>query len=86
LEASEGGIEVEGVEGVVSAPPRHFEKPKEKYTATSKALITEKGYERLEKMYEAADNRVPELNGITHIYSDYAGYGTVEVIEKQVRD
>ena len=63
---------------------RHLRKEKEDYDG-SELKISKDGYDNLIKMYIEVEKRTPESNGIVHIYEDYAGYGIIEVLEKQVR-
>lgn len=63
--------------------PRVFRKYESEYNGDG-ALITENGYGRLIDIYNQISFRVPELNGMVPIYEDWAGYGMIEVLEKQV--
>ncbi|CAZ82943.1 unnamed protein product [Tuber melanosporum] len=62
---------------------RHLRKEKKDYTG-SEVKISKEGYDNLIKMYIEVEKRTPESNGIAHIYEDYAGYGIIEVMEKQI--
>lgn len=63
---------------------RIFNKPKSCYINDG-ALISERGLEKLNHLYEAIDKRIPEYNGFIHISSDYAGYGCLEMLQYQAR-
>ncbi|CUS10079.1 unnamed protein product [Tuber aestivum] len=62
---------------------RHLRKEKKDYNG-SELKISKDGYDNLIKMYIEVEKRTPESNGIAHIYEDYAGYGIIEVLEKQI--
>lgn len=60
-----------------------MKKAKRNYNG-SEFKISEGAYERLRNMYLEIEKRTPESNGITHIFEDYRGLGTMEVIENEV--
>jgi len=70
------------IQGYIS---RHLKKEEKDYTGSYFKISTE-GYERLLKIYIEVEKRTPESNGIIHSYTDFRGYGIIEVIQKQVMD
>ncbi|PUU75483.1 hypothetical protein B9Z19DRAFT_1090294 [Tuber borchii] len=76
-------IELQDPNREPDAEVRHLRKEKEDYDG-SEIKISKDGYDNLIKMYIEVEKRTPESNGIVHIYEDYAGYGIIEVLEKQI--
>lgn len=66
-------------------PPRIVRKPDSKQHPSG-AWITEAAYARLRDIYREIDIRDPDKMGRFDegFYSDYAGYGEIEVVELQV--
>lgn len=68
------------IQGYIS---RHLKKEEKDYSGSYFKISTE-GYERLLKIYIEVEKRTPESNGMIHSYTDFRGYGIIEVIQKQV--
>ncbi|RPA75814.1 hypothetical protein BJ508DRAFT_417910 [Ascobolus immersus RN42] len=50
------------------------------------AYITERGYNRLKKMYADIDKRIPEKADMVWMTTDRDGYAVIEVLENNLRD
>ncbi|KAI5780381.1 hypothetical protein EDC01DRAFT_667948 [Geopyxis carbonaria] len=85
---NEGEEETEEKEELRMGMSRVVLMPKRKRTddPTRVARITERGFKILSTIYAGIDGRIPDLNGITHIYEDYGAYGMMEMLEMQIAD
>jgi len=67
-----------------SEPSIYTPRPKGIFKESTDALMTERGFMRLQQLYDGVARRTPGMHGITHIPGDFEGYGAVEIIEGQI--